>query len=439
MQKIKLLALMKGISSTALLDSPIMPANDQIRRLLCFQGIEIFEPSPTTGTFPIPLLNQGGQVPSVSNRDRGSNAAPSFTFRPQNLDSQPSFSSVEDQVSSSFDVVQKAEASYRHLVHLDTPLDLVFPAEFSKEATSTSFAPDSVTEFKKVPFKGQDVFTNPSEGDPMITSAQQEQQEHQKMDITGGSMDRNSHDDDNDGRATQRSIPLCDAAANEDESESKRRKTEKCSTEMNVASGALREPRVVVQIESDVDILDDGYRWRKCGQKVVKGNPNPRSYYKCTSPGCPVRKHVERASHNLKCVLTTYDGKHNHEVPAARNSSHVNSSGYNLTPTVPNTQAALGLSRNAKVLKLETPIQDIAPPFEQKAAFIYETYVGKPTGPIHSFLPGQQFKDNATGFHTIKQELKDDNHYDPCLPMFDHETTTSSPSIYLQAAGNFPS
>ena len=33
---------------------------------------------------------------------------------------------------------------------------------------------------------------------------------------------------------------------------------------------------MVVQIESEVDILDDGYRWRKYGQKVVKGNPNPR-------------------------------------------------------------------------------------------------------------------------------------------------------------------
>jgi WRKY transcription factor 2 len=33
-----------------------------------------------------------------------------------------------------------------------------------------------------------------------------------------------------------------------------------------------------------------------------------------------VRKHVERASHDLKSVITTYEGKHNHEVPAARNS-----------------------------------------------------------------------------------------------------------------------
>ncbi|CAA6654681.1 unnamed protein product [Spirodela intermedia] len=82
----------------------------------------------------------------------------------------------------------------------------------------------------------------------------------------------------------------------------------------------VREPKVVVQTTSDIDILDDGYRWRKYGQKVVKGNPNPRSYYKCTSMGCPVRKHVERASHDTRAVVTTYEGKHNHDVPPARGS-----------------------------------------------------------------------------------------------------------------------
>lgn len=47
-----------------------------------------------------------------------------------------------------------------------------------------------------------------------------------------------------------------------------------------------------------------------------------RSYYKCTNAGCPVRKHVERASHDPKAVITTYEGKHNHDVPAARSSVH---------------------------------------------------------------------------------------------------------------------
>ncbi|KAF6149616.1 hypothetical protein GIB67_011225 [Kingdonia uniflora] len=107
-----------------------------------------------------------------------------------------------------------------------------------------------------------------------------------------------------------------------DDPESKRRKTDIGSMDVTQIGKVNRESRVVVQTLSEVDILDDGYRWRKYGQKVVKGNPNPRSYYKCTNAGCPVRKHVERASHDPKAVITTYEGKHNHDVPVAKTSAH---------------------------------------------------------------------------------------------------------------------
>ncbi|KAM0941629.1 putative transcription factor WRKY family [Dioscorea sansibarensis] len=110
-----------------------------------------------------------------------------------------------------------------------------------------------------------------------------------------------------------------------DETESKRRKIDASVIDMSAAPSGAREPRVVVQTASETDILDDGYRWRKYGQKVVKGNPNPRSYYKCTSPGCSVRKHVERASNDLKSVITSYEGKHNHDIPVARGNNHSNS------------------------------------------------------------------------------------------------------------------
>jgi len=39
---------------------------------------------------------------------------------------------------------------------------------------------------------------------------------------------------------------------------------------------STRESRVVVQTSSEVDLVNDGYRWRKYGQKLVKGNANPR-------------------------------------------------------------------------------------------------------------------------------------------------------------------
>ncbi|KAL0350848.1 UNVERIFIED_CONTAM: putative WRKY transcription factor 4 [Sesamum radiatum] len=84
----------------------------------------------------------------------------------------------------------------------------------------------------------------------------------------------------------------------------------------------ITESKIVVQTRSEVDLLDDGYKWRKYGQKVVKGNPHPRSYYRCTYPGCSVRKHVERASADPKAVVTTYEGKHNHEIPTGRYSNH---------------------------------------------------------------------------------------------------------------------
>ncbi|CAL9151435.1 unnamed protein product [Musa hybrid cultivar] len=139
-----------------------------------------------------------------------------------------------------------------------------------------------------------------------------------------------SNDEEEDDRATHGSVSLgCDGEG--DETESKRRKLEASAIEMSAASRAVREPRVVVQTTSEVDILDDGYRWRKYGQKVVKGNPNPRSYYKCTNPGCTVRKHIERASHDLKSVITTYEGKHNHDVPVARNSGQPSSAQSNTT------------------------------------------------------------------------------------------------------------
>ncbi|KAH6822435.1 WRKY DNA-binding protein 3 [Perilla frutescens var. hirtella] len=108
----------------------------------------------------------------------------------------------------------------------------------------------------------------------------------------------------------------------EDEPESKRRNIEVQNPEQASSHRTVTEPRIIVQTTSEVDLLDDGYRWRKYGQKVVKGNPYPRSYYKCTTAGCNVRKHVERAASDRKAVITTYEGKHNHDVPAAKNSSH---------------------------------------------------------------------------------------------------------------------
>ncbi|KAL9249452.1 putative WRKY transcription factor 50 [Drosera capensis] len=70
--------------------------------------------------------------------------------------------------------------------------------------------------------------------------------------------------------------------------------------------------RVAFRMQSEIEILDDGYKWRKYGKKMVKNNSNPRNYYKCAVEGCPVKKRVERDGHDPSFVITTYEGKHTH-------------------------------------------------------------------------------------------------------------------------------
>ncbi|KAE9601506.1 hypothetical protein Lal_00040658 [Lupinus albus] len=82
-----------------------------------------------------------------------------------------------------------------------------------------------------------------------------------------------------------------------------------------------REPRFAFKTKSEVDQLDDGYRWRKYGQKAVKNSPYPRSYYRCTTAGCGVKKRVERSSDDPTTVVTTYEGQHTHPCPATSRGS----------------------------------------------------------------------------------------------------------------------
>ncbi|KQK10532.1 probable WRKY transcription factor 20 isoform X2 [Brachypodium distachyon] len=56
----------------------------------------------------------------------------------------------------------------------------------------------------------------------------------------------------------------------------------------------------------------DGYKWRKYGQKSIKNNPHPRSYYKCTSSRCSAKKHVEKSTHDPEMFTVTYEGLHLH-------------------------------------------------------------------------------------------------------------------------------
>ncbi|KAF9590888.1 hypothetical protein IFM89_000144 [Coptis chinensis] len=60
------------------------------------------------------------------------------------------------------------------------------------------------------------------------------------------------------------------------------------------------------------EMSDDGYKWRKYGQKSIKNSPHPRSYYRCTNPRCSAKKQVERSSQDSDTLVITYEGLHLH-------------------------------------------------------------------------------------------------------------------------------
>ncbi|WVZ20108.1 hypothetical protein V8G54_007430 [Vigna mungo] len=74
---------------------------------------------------------------------------------------------------------------------------------------------------------------------------------------------------------------------------------------------------ITFRTRSQLEIMDDGYKWRKYGKKTVKNNSNPRNYYKCSGAGCSVKKRVERDRNDSNYVLTTYVGVHNHHTPSS--------------------------------------------------------------------------------------------------------------------------
>ncbi|MBA0554064.1 hypothetical protein Golob_013193 [Gossypium lobatum] len=137
---------------------------------------------------------------------------------------------------------------------------------------------------------------------------------------------------------------------------------------------------------------DDGYSWRKYGQKDILGAKYPRSYYRCTyrnTQNCWATKQVQRSDEDPILFEVTYRGTHtcangNPAVPSPEKQHKSNTNGLNNTNYQP-LQSQDTLSEFRAGLRVNTEGLDnkeMAPPFS-----FASTSFGCIKSENHSFSP----------------------------------------------------
>ncbi|XP_077227171.1 putative WRKY transcription factor 2 [Tasmannia lanceolata] len=212
------------------------------------------QPSPTTGTFPFPSFSH--EIPITSNTNKSEDFDSSFIFKPHvDPASMSCLSSAENQAQH----LWMADVNHQAPARIQSQVDIECQAGFLQQNTTKNYANEYLSELdgaKNLMVKAKSI------------NLQDQAPQHET-----------SHEEDT---GSQQNLE-------EDQ------------------KGSFPPLRMGM-------VSEDGYNWRKYGQKQVKGSEFPRSYYKCTHPNCEVKKKVER-SHDGQLTEIIYKGSHDHPKP----------------------------------------------------------------------------------------------------------------------------
>ncbi|KAE9618840.1 hypothetical protein Lal_00046937 [Lupinus albus] len=186
----------------------------------------------------------------------------------------------------------------------------------------------------------------------------------------------------------------------EEGEEEEQNKTKKLLKAKKTNQKRQKEPRVAFMTKSEVDHLEDGYRWRKYGQKAVKNSPFPRSYYRCTSASCNVKKRVERSFTDPSTVVTTYEGQHTHPSPVIPRSGLT---GAPLTPCVSATDYLSQYQQHHRQQQLLFNTLSSSLSFPYNTCFPQERLVCNP-GTTAAFLKDHGLLQDVVPSHMLKEE-----------------------------------
>lgn len=116
--------------------------------------------------------------------------------------------------------------------------------------------------------------------------------------------------------------------------------------------------------------IEDGYAWRKYGQKLILNSKSPRCYYRCTHKpdhGCKALKQVQQLEDETKMYHITYFG--HHTCPTLSNFSHsgvvldfnaskIHHSFSNNPSTITNTQVQPSIKQEVDSKTQSTDVSD---------------------------------------------------------------------------------